>query len=211
MSTVVSVAVAAGPLAAGWSVHGVWFWRRMSAARHDPLTGLLRRDAFEARAARVLRGTVPIVVVVDLDGFKALNDTRGHAAGDVALAHVGRRLGVWARVRGGIAARLGGDEFAAAATLDHPDALPGDLRTLHSWLCEPVATDAGPVRLGASLGAIAAPPGAGLPVLLRRADEAMYTAKRGGGGWHIAHGLTPHRPTANGRRAGRRGTAGGAP
>jgi diguanylate cyclase (GGDEF)-like protein len=117
--------------AAGWPLHAAVLRRRLAKARRDPLTGLAARDLFEARAARILaRRPGALVVLVDLDGFKMLNDTRGHAAGDAVLVQAARRLAAYVGP-GGIAGRLGGDEFAAVLPGIH-DA--GTLRSLHAAL-----------------------------------------------------------------------------
>ncbi|MGW7484551.1 diguanylate cyclase, partial [Nonomuraea muscovyensis] len=74
----------------GWTVHAIALHRRLAAAKKDPLTGLLRRDAYTARGRRILarhRGDTT-VVMVDADRFKAINDTLGHAAGDTVLVAV---------------------------------------------------------------------------------------------------------------------------
>ncbi len=209
MNAIPSLAAAVGPLAAGWAVHGMWVRRRIDAARRDPLTGLPGRAAFEQRARKGLAsGARSVAVVIDLDGFKPLNDRFGHAAGDAALRAVGDRLQRWSRSRYGVVGRLGGDEFAAAIPAPDPDRLRGRLEQLHAALCEPVPFEGRLLALGASIGAVwhdgRAP--ADLGALLRRADEAMYAAKQNGGGIFLTDRLTPLHRTVNGRRAGRRGT-----
>ncbi|MER7933264.1 MULTISPECIES: GGDEF domain-containing protein [unclassified Streptomyces] len=215
MNALVSMASAAGPLAAGWSVHSVWMGRRLSTARRDPLSGLWTRDAFEHRAGRLLtRHPHVAVVLVDLDAFKALNDTHGHAAGDAAIrATAGHLAAALAPYRQAVSGRLGGDEFAAVVVLPDPIALPWLLRGLHDEITAPLRHDGRALRVGASIGGALstdAPTGAGreLPALLRLADEAMYMAKRGGGGWQSAAFTTRH-TTTGGRRTGRPGTTPG--
>ncbi|MGW4880036.1 GGDEF domain-containing protein [Streptomyces sp. NPDC004262] len=212
MNALVNMASAAGPLAAGWGAHGLWLRRRLTLARRDPLSGLWTRNAFEHRAARLLsRHPHVAVVLVDLDGFKALNDTHGHAAGDAAIrATAGHLTAALAPYRQAVAGRLGGDEFAAAVVLPDPVALPWLLRGLHDEITAPFRHDGRALRVGASIGGALssdAPASTGreLPALLRLADEAMYTAKRGGGGWQTA-GFAPRRTTTAGRRTGRPGT-----
>ncbi|AEW95897.1 MULTISPECIES: GGDEF domain-containing protein [Streptomycetaceae] len=202
-----NVLLAAAPLAAGWSVHGTWMWRRLSAARRDPVTSLPTRDAFTARARRHLRHPHAVVLLVDLDRFKALNDTHGHAAGDAALAAAGHRLADWCTPLDGVVGRLGGDEFAAVVTLPRPGDLPDRLRALHLLLTEPVPFAGRVLPMRASVGAyhcaeLTTPD---LGIALRRADEAMYRAKQNGGGWCVADVTVPALPTVHGRRAGRRG------
>ncbi|MDX2828765.1 GGDEF domain-containing protein [Streptomyces ipomoeae] len=212
MSELLFAAAAGLPLAAGWSVHAVRLTRRIEAARRDPLTGLWTRDAFERRAGRLLaRHPHVVVVLVDLDGFKTINDTHGHAAGDAAICATGASLNdALAGSRRTAAGRLGGDEFAAAVTLSDPAALPRLLRGLHDEITAPFRHAGRDLTVGASIGAVLSsevPAGTGreLPALLRMADEAMYTAKRGGGGWRNA-AFAPRCTTTAGRRTGRPGT-----
>ncbi|MFE6689725.1 GGDEF domain-containing protein [Streptomyces sp. NPDC057743] len=202
-------ALSAAPVAIGWAVHTLVWRRRIEAARRDPLTGLPTRAVFEAQAPRLL-GPGTAVLVIDLDGFKALNDRHGHAAGDAALTAVARSLAITATVLDGCVARLGGDEFALALPMQHPADLPFELAGLHQALCEPFDFNGQPVSVGASIGAIMVETGPALPLerLMRRADEAMYAAKQTGAGWFIATHADPALPTTNGRRAGRRGTSG---
>ncbi|MCF6525673.1 GGDEF domain-containing protein [Streptomyces sp. JJ36] len=209
MSALLPAAATAAPLVTGWTLHTVWMGRRLDRARRDPLTGLHTRALFEKRARRLLRGGPCAVVVVDLDGFKHVNDTYGHAAGDTAIRAAGGTLAdaIEAEGRGGIVARLGGDEFAAAVPTADPVALRWLLGGLHDALCTPLRVDGRDLTFGASLGAVwhedQAP--ADLSRLLRLADEAMYGAKRNGGGWQVAHDHPPVRRTVNGRREGRSG------
>ncbi|SPE51871.1 Diguanylate cyclase YdeH [Streptomyces netropsis] len=208
MNALLTASAAAGPLAAGWSLHTLLLRRRIERARRDPLTGLPGRDAFTTTARRRLRAPGGVVVLVDLDGFKQVNDTHGHAAGDEVLATTAKRLAAWAKARGGCAGRLGGDEFAATVTCPAPSDLPFELDALYDALTTPVVFRGAEPEVGASIGAFAV---AGLPdpvlaLALRRADEAMYAAKRSGGGWRIAEGPIPAMTSTNGRRTGRPGT-----
>ncbi|GAA2333480.1 GGDEF domain-containing protein [Streptomyces cuspidosporus] len=207
MSHTLTAISAAAPLAAGWTVHSLWFRRILDQARRDPLTGLPTRAAFEMHAARLLSRARCAVLLIDLDGFKALNDTFGHAAGDAAIRAAGERLGTWVHVQNGAVGRLGGDEFAAVVRMPHTTDLPLELRTLHELLCQPVKFDGRLISLGCSIGAYHGPfPGPSLPTALRVADEAMYGAKQAGGGSLIASNPTPVYLTVNGRRDGRSGT-----
>ncbi|MFH8793292.1 GGDEF domain-containing protein [Streptomyces sp. NPDC017941] len=213
MNAMTTVLVASGPLACGWAVHGVTMWRRLSAARRDPLSGLATRAAFERRAGRALARGPHAVLLVDLDGFKRLNDTFGHAAGDEAIRSTAASLAdALSGPRGGLAARLGGDEFAAVVPLPDPSTLPWLLRALHDEVTAPLAYRGRTLTVGASIGACltAELPVVSLPLALRRADEAMYAAKRSGGGWRIADGPNLTHSTTVGRRTGRPGTTGGA-
>ncbi|MFI2076235.1 GGDEF domain-containing protein [Streptomyces triculaminicus] len=213
MSGVLSALAAAAPLAAGWSLHGFLQRRALRAARRDPLTGLPGRAAFERTTRRMLQGHgSTVLVLMDLDRFKAVNDTYGHGAGDVALATSAARLAGWADAHGGSAARLGGDEFTAV--LPGQDDLAAALAGLHEALCKPVSYRSHSLMVGASIGAYAGPLLAEDPFAwaMRRADEAMYAMKRAGGGWQVVATPTPSITTTNGRRTGRPGTsaAGGA-
>ncbi|MEU1311725.1 GGDEF domain-containing protein [Streptomyces cinnamoneus] len=207
MSELLTALAAAAPLAAGWSLHGFLLKRSVEAARRDPLTGLPGRSLFQRRARKILRTGDVVVLLIDLDHFKALNDTHGHGAGDAVLATTAARLSGWAERHSGLAARLGGDEFAA--TITAPGDLPSALSALHGSLCRPVPCRCQDLQVGASVGAYYAAhlPEPALERAMRRADEAMYAAKRTGGGWQIADTPTPAMTTTNGRRTGRPGTA----
>ncbi|MGI5485121.1 GGDEF domain-containing protein [Streptomyces lavendofoliae] len=199
---------AAVPLT-GWAVHAIALHKKIAASRRDPLTGLLRRDAYTARARRILarHGDVA-VVMVDADRFKEINDRFGHAAGDTVLASIAARLTAWAGPRAAVG-RLGGDEFAVVLEL------PSDRRALRleqlvRMLRTLVVLDDGrTVDVTASIGA-ASPDLIGardLTRLQRAADAALYDGKHSGRAVlaTAAHAATP---PVNGRRAGRPGTAG---
>lgn len=210
MSVHLATALAAAPLAAGWSLHTMWMRRRLEAARRDPLTGLLTRAEFSKRGARLLRCGPCAVVVIDLDGFKAVNDAHGHAAGDAAIRAAGASLhDLLEGHPDGIAARWGGDEFAAVVPMADSVALPWLLRGLHGSLCAPFLHDGSSLTVGASVGGCWSGdlPDPDLSAAQRRADEVMYVVKRSGGGWLAAGPGAPAMPTVNGRRYGRAGTA----
>ncbi|MFC4472591.1 putative bifunctional diguanylate cyclase/phosphodiesterase [Streptomyces xiangluensis] len=162
-------------------------------AEHDPLTDLPNRALFTRRVQQALsgrrssdRGTA--VLFIDLDGFKAVNDTIGHQAGDELLVQAARRLQDAVR-QGDTAARLGGDEFAALIVGDgtrdrtarerHIFELADRLRVT---LSQPYSIDGNDVRVAASIGVAFAEPGLGAGELLRNADLAMYRAKAAGKG-----------------------------
>ncbi|MGW5655850.1 GGDEF domain-containing protein [Streptomyces humi] len=191
--------------ALGWAVHARWLHGRLTTARRDPLTGLWTRDAFTRRARRLLRDPRAVVVLADVDHFKQVNDRHGHAAGDVLLATVAARLAHGTTP--GVAGRLGGDEFAAVV-IDRDGTMPDRLHTLARVLARPVDT-APDLHTTVSLGWVRAGdhPGEDLSALLRRADEAMYAAKRSGrSGPRRAH-LGRLLGSVAGRRPGRRGAA----
>ncbi|WP_097973388.1 GGDEF domain-containing protein [Streptomyces sp. gb14] len=202
------IATAAVPLT-GWAAHAVTLHKRLAATRKDPLTGLLRRDAYTARARRLLarHGRDTAVVMVDADHFKTVNDTMGHAAGDAVLTAFGARLTAWAGPNAAVG-RLGGDEFAVALELSvahREDRLQQLVRMLHT----PVTLDDGrTVEVAASVGA-ASPDALGtrdLTALQRAADAALYDGKHSGRAV-LATQETATMPSVNGRRAGRPGTA----
>lgn len=208
---------AVGPMAAAWGAHSLWMRRRLTAARRDPLSGLWTREAFENRAVHTLARRPHVAVILcDLDGFKAVNDTHGHAAGDAAIrAAAGSLTDALDGRPGAVAARLGGDEFAAVVPLADPLSLPWLLRGLHDEMTAPFRHAGRDLTVGASIGAALSSdlnpaavsrPAEALATLLRLADEAMYAVKRTGGGWHYPAATTPARGTTAGRRTGRLGT-----
>lgn len=210
MSELVFAAAAGLPCVAGWAVHALRLTRRIEAARRDPLTGLLTREPFEKRAARLLRSGPCAVAMVDLDGFKAVNDRFGHAAGDAAIRAAGASLTAVAHERHGVAARLGGDEFAVVVPTVDPVAMPRLLRWLYDEICTPFPNQGRKLSVGASVGACWSGdlPAPDLSVALRRADEVMYVVKRSGGGWMDAAPDAKAISTIHGRRYGRPGTRG---
>ncbi len=157
-------------------------------AFHDALTGLANRTVFAQAVAQRLEsaqadGTIPVVLFIDLDDFKVINDTLGHAAGDTLLVAVGDRLGSVVRATD-LAARLGGDEFAALLW-DTPD-LSSSLRVAERLVAAMnPAFDLGgtPITVRASIGVAGGRPGVDTAGdLLRNADVAMYSAKARGKG-----------------------------
>lgn len=194
---------------AGWTVHAIALHRRLAATRKDPLTGLMRRDAYMTRARRLLarHGDDTTVVMVDADHFKQINDHLGHAAGDTVLAAIGARLIAWAGPRAAVG-RLGGDEFAVVLQLAS-DRREHRLEQLVRLLYTPVTLDDGrTVDVAASVGA-AAPASVGsrdLSRLQRAADAALYEGKHSGQPV-LATAAHATVPSVNGRRAGRPGTA----
>ncbi|MFD5342981.1 GGDEF domain-containing protein [Streptomyces anulatus] len=193
----------------GWAVHAAALHKRLAATKRDPLTGLLRRDAYTARARRLLarHGDDFTVIMVDADHFKAVNDTMGHAAGDTVLAAFGSRLSAWAGPRAAVG-RLGGDEFAVTLELN-ADRRERRLEQLVRMLHTPVTLDDGrTVDVAASVGA-ATPDVLGtrdLSALQRAADAALYDGKHSGQAV-LATATHATTPSINGRRAGRPGTA----
>jgi diguanylate cyclase (GGDEF)-like protein len=154
------------------------------AANRDPLTGLLNRRGLYTETgltlARCPRGAVLAVVVIDLDGFKQLNDDHGHGTGDATLRAVAKQLTETIRTRD-IAARVGGDEFVLVAGLFDEADLDSFVRRVRALTLR----DHAGLALRSSMGVTWEPvDGADLDLdaILHRADEAMYRAKRVGGG-----------------------------
>lgn len=156
-------------------------------AHHDSLTGLYNRSAFHTRLADTLQrvagqGTVALMFI-DLDGFKDINDQEGHHAGDEVLRIVAQRLGRVVRTQDTVA-RVGGDEFVVLLDSDVTQDLPSAIgeRVIEA-LSQPMQVGARQLAIGASIGVAVHPPiAAEVDVLLRRADQAMYAAKRSGKG-----------------------------
>lgn len=159
--------------------HEAELWR---LANNDPLTGLPNRSGFARRIEEMIRAdqTGLSLLLIDLDNFKEVNDTLGHAAGDQLLMEAARRLQQTKPL--GIVARLGGDEFAvvheAAGALELAD------RILERF-GPPVGIQGESVRMGVSIG-IAFHPSDGVNPsdLLKYADLALYEAKRAGKNRH---------------------------
>lgn len=169
-------------------------------ARRDLLTALPNRLALEeylpkAQERASERGTSMAIGLMDLDGFKAVNDTYGHAAGDKVLAELSQRL--WETLReNGYVARLGGDEFVVV--LENLDAETANeqaatmLDSLSAVVAEPFIVDDGKTaKVGLTMGVVLYPQdGDKTEALLRRADQAMYKAKqnldKNGVNWHFA-------------------------
>ncbi|AGL18516.1 bifunctional diguanylate cyclase/phosphodiesterase [Actinoplanes sp. N902-109] len=152
-------------------------------ALRDALTGLANRRVFEDRLAAAVATGTPQVAVLDLDGFKEINDRLGHAVGDRLLAVVGRRLAAALR-EDDLVVRMGGDEFAVLVETAGQARMTAIVERLAAALRRPVETDGHELLIGASIGS-ADGSGTTDPVeVLRRADIAMYAAKEAGGGRH---------------------------
>ncbi|WP_053388167.1 putative bifunctional diguanylate cyclase/phosphodiesterase [Leucobacter japonicus] len=148
------------------------------AASTDPLTGMWNRSAFLAELTRWAGDSAPFAVsIIDLNGFKQINDTLGHATGDELLRatadnlHRRTHLGI-------VTARLGGDEFAAAALAPDEQAVEEFAQGVSAAMREPVRFDGRTRVIPASIGIARFPRDASdISELLVRADAAMYDAK----------------------------------
>jgi diguanylate cyclase len=157
------------------------------AVGHDELTGLANRGMFCALAPPLLgTGRPAVVTVLDLNGFKPVNDRWGHDVGDAVLRTVAQRLAGCTGYE--LAARLSGDEFTGIVT-GRPDATATWWRpavtALVAAIAEPMPVAGHRVHVTASVGVAPACPAVPIDELLRRADLAMYRAKAGGGGFAI--------------------------
>ena len=160
-------------------------------ATYDPLTGLDNRHSFQIRLeADIARaqelGRNLVLLLIDLDGFKDINDTMGHQSGDIALREISHRLRSIVR-EGDVVARLGGDEFTMIL-----NGVKEDLEVkllagrLVRAISQPIAIGGKTVRLGASVGAASYPSNTTRSdELLSFADTAMYVAKRAGTGIEV--------------------------
>jgi diguanylate cyclase (GGDEF)-like protein len=144
-------------------------------ALHDPLTGLPNRRSLYERLDQLLASGRPLsLLVADLDGFKELNDTLGHHAGDEVLSQLGPRVQA-AVPEAELLARIGGDEFAV---LTHEDAPDATAKRFREALDEPFVVDGISLTVRASVGIARYPDhGSDAHELLQRADVAMYQAK----------------------------------
>ena len=157
-------------------------------AREDELTGLPNRRALNevivTSLARSARGsTTAALLLIDLDGFKGINDTLGHPVGDALLTMAAERLARNTRANETVA-RLGGDEFALVAELTHADPIGEAERSASRFLealRAPYAIDDQVLTVDASIGIAIAPETTDPDTLLRYADIALYEAKHAGG------------------------------
>lgn len=158
-------------------------------AQHDPLTSLPNRLLLMDRLIETIalarrRKTTAAVLFIDVDGFKAINDAHGHAHGDAILGEVARRLRSTVRTSDTVA-RVGGDEFVVVlADIEQPgDGVTVARKLLASAAAPGPDAPRQPGALHVSIGVAVYPDHVeDATVLLQRADEAMYTAKRAGGG-----------------------------
>ena len=156
-------------------------------AQHDMLTGLANRVQFAEKLDEISKrhnrhGAGFAVLMLDLDRFKAVNDTLGHAAGDLLLKQVAERLKGSLRETD-VLARLGGDEFAIIqeGEVEQRQAAITVARRIIEKICKPFDLDGKPASIGTSIGIAFAPEHGDDPEeLLKRADMALYAAKGAG-------------------------------
>jgi diguanylate cyclase (GGDEF)-like protein len=160
------------------------FQRVRNQAEYDTLTGLPNRALFMERLGRALERAEPTgsevaVIFVDLDGFKAVNDTHGHEAGDRLLVAVAGRL-TGAMRPSDLVARLGGDEFVVLCEdLPGPEAAAAVAQRIRAAMCPPIPLGEVEVTALGSMGAaLASTSGYDSAALLRDADAAMYVNKQ---------------------------------
>ncbi|MFD9094685.1 putative bifunctional diguanylate cyclase/phosphodiesterase [Streptomyces collinus] len=182
-------------------------------ATHDALTGLPNRTLFFERLEKALgagEGQRFGLCYLDLDGFKTINDSLGHAAGDRLLVEVADRLQSCATAPGEMVARLGGDEFVALTTGPGTERKVDELaERIMSALVTPISIDGRDLLVRGSLGIVEGPAGERTAAeVLRSADITMYRAKSAGGNRSeladpeadaraiTRHGLTTALPTA---------------
>ncbi|WP_168198570.1 bifunctional diguanylate cyclase/phosphodiesterase [Nesterenkonia sp. NBAIMH1] len=153
-------------------------------AMHDPLTGLANRrllgehlDGFLARAKRA--GEQVVVIFIDLDQFKIINDARGHTVGDAMLVELSRRLGDLTR-QSDVLARFGGDEFVIVCEDMDDEAAQRLVTRIASAVDEPFLIDGEEIFSKVSVGIAFSEPGDTAESLLRKSDTAMYEVKDSG-------------------------------
>jgi diguanylate cyclase (GGDEF)-like protein len=157
-------------------------------ATHDSLTGLANRFKFERETTALIRAGHPVaVLLLDLDRFKEVNDTLGHAAGDALLQDAGERLRT-AIPDAVCIARLGGDEFTVLLATDDANVAMAAAQSARLALLQPLDVQSVAVSVDASVGVALSPDHAlACDDLLRHADVAMYVAKQGRGAVEIYH------------------------
>ncbi len=160
--------------------------RLKSQANHDVLTGLKNRAWLNRNGGKMLRAAREserhmMLMVIDLDRFKSINDTYGHQFGDAVLIHIAGVLDTFENKPLVAPVRIGGDEMALIAIVDDAEAGETLRREVHKGLNTKVNIDGQQMRLGASIGVACFPEhGDSIAMLMRNADIALYQAKQGG-------------------------------
>lgn len=181
-----------------WTIHeraraeeNVLLDRLASQALHDPLTGLANRTLLHERlraasAASVRLGEPLLVLSVDIDGFKPVNDSYGHAAGDALLLELARRILACSRA-GDTAARTGGDEFTLLLPGSGGNVAASMARRIMKAVAEPVQVAGTELHMTASVGVALGSGNETIEDLLEWADQAMYAAKHAGRGRYVVY------------------------
>ena len=154
------------------------------AAMHDEVTGLPNRRLIEEDVTRTLfhAESALTVIFIDLDGFKAVNDLLGHAAGDALLRETGQRLRDVTR-QSDVVGRFGGDEFIAVAAVESAGDAVALAERIRAAIAEPYDELPAELAITASIGVVTVgnDGAAVMDQLIRAADHAMYEAKMAGG------------------------------
>jgi two-component system cell cycle response regulator len=154
--------------------------RSLELAVTDPLTGLRNRRYVHRHLEGVLRGTEAAILMLDVDRFKAINDSYGHAAGDAALREVAERLRAHVRAAD-VVARYGGEEFMVVLAGAQPEYALGVADRLRAALgAEPIAVGHARLAITASIGLAVAAAGTDAANAIAAADAALYRAKARG-------------------------------
>jgi len=169
------------------------YHRTVAMAATDELTGLFNRRYMMSHLENVLRRSIgsgrPVsLMMIDLDHFKEINDTRGHQTGDKVLTEIARRIGQ--SVRGvDLSARYGGEEFIVVMPdTDGAGAAVVAERVRHAVGDQPIKVDGLALSISVSIGIASGEPASGAEALIRRADQALYDAKKAGRNRVIAAG-----------------------
>jgi diguanylate cyclase (GGDEF)-like protein len=162
-------------------------------AYFDALTTLPNRIQFTDKVEKRLKKKLPTgVLLLDLDGFKAVNDTYGHAAGDAVLKTTGDRVAAAIAAQGGIAARLSGDEYAVCVPFEDVSVLEFYADSLLEALCLPIDFEGERLEVQASIGVVASEQvarcmGLTFSNMMRAGDFALYASKEGGKGRYTVY------------------------
>jgi diguanylate cyclase (GGDEF)-like protein len=178
-----------------WSIHEraraeehILLDRLAALAQHDPLTGLANRSLLHERLeAAVSTEETTLVIVVDVDGFKPVNDSHGHAAGDALLVEIARRLTTCIRT-GDTAARTGGDEFTLVLPGSSAERGTTIAQRILDEIAAPFTLEGRHLNISASIGITVGSRHADPRVLLEQADAAMYSAKLSGRATFASYG-----------------------
>jgi diguanylate cyclase (GGDEF)-like protein len=165
--------------------------RLAALAQRDPLTGLANRALLQERLLDASSAEEPILVLaVDLDGFKPINDAHGHATGDALLVEIARRLESCIRA-GDTAARTGGDEFTLVLPRSGRQRGTAVAQRILNAIAEPIAIAGTHLCVTASIGVAVASSRTNPLTLLEQADAAMYAAKFSGRAAYAFYSATP--------------------